>query len=198
MEKPLTQMTDKALMRSAVRGDHNAFNEIVRRYTRPLAEFAAARTTIREDAEDVVQESFLLAYRYLHSFDERYPLKNWLFTIVYRQLISFYRKKQTVRLSEDTMQQLAAPQAAPTPHAWLWDTARMMSQDMFTALWLKYKQDMSVAEVAHVMQKSQTSVRVLLHRARKQLAREIVTCPAKKAEERTWKFHGNTCLERTK
>jgi len=191
-------MTDTALIRSAINGNHGAFNEVVRRYARLLAEFAAARTATYQDAEDAVQETFLLAYRHLQSFDERYPLKNWLFTIVYRQLVSSYRKKQPGRLSEEVMQQLATTQPPTLPHEWLWDAARMMGADMFTVLWLKYKQEMPIAEIAAIMKKSQTAVRVLLHRARKRLAREIAECPPETAEQLNWNFRRSACLERTK
>lgn len=198
MENNLAHMTDKELVQSAVNGNRGAFDELMRRYARPMAEFAAARTANYQDAEDAVQESFLLAYRHLHSFDEHYRLKNWLFTIVYRQLVSSYRKKQTGRLSKETIEQLAAAPLSPTPHDWLWDVARAMNTDMFTVLWLKYKQEMPIAEVAQVMKKSQTAVRVLLHRARKRLAREISECPPEAAEQLNWNFHRSPCLERTK
>ena len=84
-----------------------------------------------------------------------------------------------------------------TSHDWLWETARTMNTEMFTALWLKYKQDMPVAEIAQVMKKSQTAVRVLLHPARKRLADEITESSESRTEQANWNISRIGCFERT-
>jgi len=94
------QIRDVELVRTTLKGDRAAFDEIVQRYCRPLAKFAASRTATFQDAEDITQETFLRAYLNLSSYNTKYSLKNWLFTIAYRLIISAYRKKSPVRLSE--------------------------------------------------------------------------------------------------
>ena len=190
-------ITDNALVQSALAGEPDAFSEIVRRYHQPLAEFAAARTARYQDAEDAVQETFLRAFENLHSFDRRYSLKNWLFTIAYRELVSSYRKKKPLRLSDNTAGRLSTETAASTSFDWLWETARMMGTEIFSILWLKYKQEMSIAEIAQVTKKSQTAVRVLLYRARKRLARQIAEEPTETSDSIPWNFRKAACAERT-
>ena len=165
--------TDHELVRSTLCGDRTAFEAIVSRYSRPLAEFAARKTNRVQDAEDIVQETFLRAYLNLHTFDGRYALKNWLFTIAYRLIISDYRKKRPQLVADDTILHAAGEPDDDNPMDWLWAVAEKMGDDLHTVLWLRYKQELEIAEIADVMQKTQIGVRVLLHRARRRLAERL-------------------------
>ncbi|HOK96496.1 MAG TPA: sigma-70 family RNA polymerase sigma factor [Anaerohalosphaeraceae bacterium] len=163
--------SDQAVARAAAAGDRAAFDEIVRRYMRPLLEFAAAKTSV-PNAEDIVQETFLRAYQNITAYSDRYTLKSWLFTIAWRQIISLYRKKQPDLLTDEPAWR-PAESADPPDAEWLWAAARTMGQDYYTVLWLRYQQQMTTDEIAQVMRKSQIGVRVLLHRARKRLGQMI-------------------------
>ena len=177
MGNHLLQMTDKELARSAACGDRVVFDEIVRRYCRELTLFAAAKTANLQDAEDIVQETFLRAYQNINSFNSKYSLKNWLFTINYRLIVSNYRKRKPLQLSDETASQLTVHETNTKKNQWLWQTVRLLGPNAFTALWLRYKQNMNTAEIAEIMNKSKITVRVLLHRARKQLAKKIASQP---------------------
>ena len=173
MGNSFQEMTDGQLVQSVVCGDCAAFDEIVRRYCRPLTLFAIARTGSVHNAEDIVQETFLRAFQNINSFNGLYSLHNWLFTIAYRLIVSGYRKKKPQELSNDAVVQLSNDEPKSEEYEWLWQAARKLSHDAFTALWLRYKQDMTTNEIAQVMKKSKVMVRVLLHRSRKSLAERI-------------------------
>jgi len=66
IEQPVSE--EMQLVRRAKRGDVQAFEELVRRYDRNVFRIAQHITQNREDAEDVVQEAFLKAYRNWRSF----------------------------------------------------------------------------------------------------------------------------------
>src|SRR5262249_7278051 len=58
----------------------------------------------------------------------------------------------------------------------IWDWARgSVPKPQFDVLWLRYHEEMNVAEIARVLRKTQTSIKVLLFRARKSLARRFKT-----------------------
>jgi RNA polymerase sigma-70 factor (ECF subfamily) len=173
MENNFQQMTDTQLARSVDCGDLAAFDEIVRRYCRPLTLFAVGRTGSVHDAEDIIQETFLRAYQNMDSFNTLYSLKNWLFTIAYRLIVSDYRKKRPKLISDETVTQIPAKQPGLQENQWLWQAARQLGPQAFTALWLRYKQQMSTSEIAQVMNKTKIMVRVLLHRSRIRLAEQI-------------------------
>jgi len=190
-------MCDEELARTAAGGGRAAFDEIVRRYCQPLTHFAAAKTKTLQDAEDIVQETFLRAYKYSHSFKSKYSLKNWLFTIAYRLIVSEYRKKRPQPLSNKAAVQLEAAEPNLQENQWVWEAAREMGAEAFTALWLRYKQDMTISEIAQVMKKTKISVRVMLHRNRLRLAKKIAHQPDM-AEHSQWIRGRVVFLERVK
>ena len=66
--------------------------EWVRTYSKPLFSYAATRLNSHSDAEDVVQETFLKAYRSLASFTPGTDAKSWLFQILINTIRDHYRK----------------------------------------------------------------------------------------------------------
>jgi RNA polymerase sigma-70 factor (ECF subfamily) len=198
MKEDVEQMTDEELACSSAGGDRAAFDQIVRRYTRPLADFVAARTSTFQDAEDIVQDTFLRAYTNIESFDQRYALKNWLFTIAYRLVVSAYRKKRPGQLTLKAADSIAIePAKESTSIDWIWQAASELSPQTYTILWLRYKQDMQIDEIARIMKKTKVGVRVKLHRARKQLAAQIIQTPSYQTQVH-WNQPGNACMKRIK
>lgn len=96
--------TDGELVRRAGKGDVGAFNGLVRKWEKPLYNFALRLTGQREDALDLAQDAFLKAYRQLHQLQARDKFSHWLFKIA---LNLFYTAKrgshegQTVSLDEE-------------------------------------------------------------------------------------------------
>jgi len=75
------ESTDRAFVARARSGDADAFRVLVERHGRALFRLAFRMTGNEQDAEDVVQESFLRAYRQLAKFDERASFGTWLYRI---------------------------------------------------------------------------------------------------------------------
>jgi RNA polymerase sigma-70 factor (ECF subfamily) len=57
-------------------------------------------------------------------------------------------------------------------HLWAL-SRRCLSENQFTAIWLRYKEDLSIRDIGHVMNKSRTHVKVLLYRGREKLAKTL-------------------------
>src|SRR5438874_4487934 len=70
-----------AVLARARQGDSEAFRALVERHSRSLFRLAFRMIGNEQDAEDVVQESFLRAYRQLGKFDERASFGTWLYRI---------------------------------------------------------------------------------------------------------------------
>jgi RNA polymerase sigma-70 factor (ECF subfamily) len=77
----LMEMSDSVAVAQARAGDSGAFRVLVERHSRNLFRLAYRMTGHQEDAEDVVQETFLRAYRQLGKFDERASFGTWLYRI---------------------------------------------------------------------------------------------------------------------
>jgi RNA polymerase sigma-70 factor (ECF subfamily) len=75
------ELTDAVFVAKARSGDPDAFRVLVERHSRALFRLAFRMTGNQSDAEDVVQESFLRAYRQLAKFDDRASFGTWLYRI---------------------------------------------------------------------------------------------------------------------
>ena len=77
----LMELTDSVAVAQARAGDSGAFRVLVERHSRNLFRLAYRMTGHQQDAEDVVQETFLRAYRQLSKFDDRASFGTWLYRI---------------------------------------------------------------------------------------------------------------------
>jgi RNA polymerase sigma-70 factor, ECF subfamily len=82
----------------ARKGDSDAFRELVEQHSRSAFRLAYRMTRNEQDAEDVVQESFLRAYRHLGRFEARSHFGTWLYRIVANCAVEHVR----TRLSRQT------------------------------------------------------------------------------------------------
>ncbi len=115
--------TDRAFVAKARLGDPDAFRALVEHHSRPLFRLAFRMTGNQQDAEDVVQESFLRAYRQLGKFDERASFGTWLYRIATNCSLDAMRSRK--RRSEQQAPEgvsagmedpvLSLPSGDPTP-----------------------------------------------------------------------------------
>src|SRR5438132_8106996 len=83
-----------AVLARARQGDSEAFRALVDRHSRSLFRLAFRMTGNEQDAEDVVQESFLRAYRQLGRFQARANFGTWLYRIVANCSVDLLRARQ--------------------------------------------------------------------------------------------------------
>jgi len=85
--------SDAALLARVQAGDADAFAELVRRYQSALTRVARSRLGRRDWAEDVVQETFLAAFKSCATYDPRFAFRTWLWTILLNQCASHYQRR---------------------------------------------------------------------------------------------------------
>jgi RNA polymerase sigma-70 factor (ECF subfamily) len=183
------QKTDEELAREARAGSRRSFEELALRYKRRLFAYFRPRLGSDQDAEDLVQETFLKLYRNIHNYDPAHRFSTWLYTSANRLAISSYRRKRTAagRLGAevaDVPAGLAVQAAGETRSAGLWDAAGTLGGNQYRVLWLRYGEDLSIEEIAASIGKSRLAVRLLLHRARTNLMKRVGPAPGR-AEAKT-------------
>lgn len=87
-------LSDAELARAAAAGSEEAFREIVSRFERPVFGLVLRMVRDRPTAEDLVQETFVKAYRGLGGYDPRRKLSSWLFKIAHNAAIDHLRRRQ--------------------------------------------------------------------------------------------------------
>jgi RNA polymerase sigma-70 factor, ECF subfamily len=88
--------SDAALVTSAKCGDTHAFDKLVLRYNRRVFTVAQRITNNREDAEDVVQESFQKAFLHLKDFQEKSRFSTWLTRIAMNEAFILLRRRRGI------------------------------------------------------------------------------------------------------
>ncbi len=173
---------DEELAARAQAGCIASFEELVRRYQAPALHFLR-RLGAGADAEDLLQETFLRAYRGLDQYRGPGRFITWLFTIARRVQINHFRRSLPGPGSEGLASARARGPEPPEIVAEneqrqrLWDmAARILSDDERTAVWLYYVEGMSTKEISAVLERSWVSVKTMLFRARRRLLALLPEC----------------------
>lgn len=158
---------------SAPAADRAAFAALVEEHQDRLRGFLYRYTRNRQDAEDLTQDTFVKAFRAYHRYDPRYSFATWLYTIARRTAYNHFRDaKPAEALAFDVAETAPAPDeraAQVDERSWVWEAAKRLKPEFREALVLKYVEDLSIEEIARVLRKSQTNVKIILFRARNSL-----------------------------
>jgi RNA polymerase sigma-70 factor (ECF subfamily) len=178
---------EESLIDNALNGRPDAFGDLVQPYLIPLMRFARARLGSQSEAEDIVQQAVLRAFRHLGQFRHEASFKTWLGAIASNEVIHWRRGQAVVpirRLNESHAASLADPSSSPHAECQRREDAERLRQAM-TKLPAKYRQmiqlrdlhELSVAETARSLSLSAAAVKTRHHRARKMLVRTLATKP---------------------
>ncbi len=158
------------LLRRLQAGDQYAWVELIQSMRSRLLGYLRHNVPTQEDAEDVLGETMIAAVRALKDFDGKASLSTFIFSLAYRKIADFWRKRQdTVALVEHQRSPLGVSSRA-LEFAEMLDQLPELSKQV---LILRYQVGLSVGEIAQVIDRSYKGTESLLSRARQQL-REVV------------------------
>ena len=188
-------LSDEQLAGECQAGPLSAFEELVSRHESRLFHFLCQKMRSRENAQDVAQTVLITAWQRIGQYRTKAKFATWLYTIARNMVISHYRKHCRMHhcelecAGEKLVQTETPADELPTgeEHENLWLVARaVLKNDYYDVLWFKYQEHLSIAEIARLMKRSNTLVKVMLHRARKALGRALLAeetaVPAKTPE----------------
>ena len=185
--------TDRNLIDAHCQGSKTAFTELVCRYGEGLFGYLIRMSGNRDQAEDLVQETFKRVHEKAHTFRGT-QLKNWLFTIATRVAIDSLRKRKRIRLvslnqqadcSDEACEQLETLAVAdnscePSQEVVLNEQKEQVRQAIESlparqraTLVLAYYQELSYREVAEVLGCSIGTVKAQMSRALRTLAQKL-------------------------
>ncbi len=169
---------DREVVRRAQQGDDGAFHGLVDRYAGRLFRFAFSLVGNAADAEDVVQETFLGAFRGLASFEQRSSVETWLFRIAVRQAAKSRRsrgRRRTVSLDhlpESRERDGWSPEKVDT-RLDVMAVLATLSPEHREVVVLREFEGMSYAEMADVLDVPRGTVESRLFRAREKLKERL-------------------------
>ena len=179
-----TGPNDNEVLSRVLRGDQQAYAEIVERYQSFVFTIALRYTSNREDAEEIAQDSFVKAYRSLSDFRGDSKFSTWLYTIVTTTSLTFLRKKklETHSLDNEKVFEAAdsldsgfrANQVEQKSRVTMVNKAiGLLSPDDAQIITLFYKGEQSLDEIGQIMGMEPNTVKVRLHRARQRLREKM-------------------------
>ncbi len=181
-----TGLNDNEIISQVLSGEYQAYAGLVNRYQGYVFTLTLRMVKNREDAEEVAQDVFIKAYKYLADFKGASKFSTWLYTIVNNTCISFLRKKKLdihsldnekvfemannrdSGMKADTVEQKSR-------QAMVNKAISLLNPDDAQIITLFYKAEQSLEETAQVLGIETNAAKVRLHRARTRLKEKMET-----------------------
>lgn len=181
-----TGLNDNEIISKVLAGDHQAYEGLVNRYQNYVFTLTLRMIKSREDAEEVAQDVFIKAYKYLADFRGTAKFSTWLYTIVNNTCISFLRKKKpeihsldnerVFEVADSVGSGMGANQVEQKSRVSMVNKAiSMLGPDDAEIITLFYKAEQSLDEIAQVLGLEVNTAKVRLHRARVRLKEKMET-----------------------
>lgn len=165
-------------------GDEEAFHMIFNRYGRPVLSFIQHQVGNRDLAEELMQESFVRAYRNLGGLRDEQRLSTWLFgiarNVVRESARSARRSERNVALDEPESMELESREALPEGavlqvemRRQIQDALLTLDEDKRTVFSLKIFHEKSYEEISAITGHSIGKLKTDLHRARAEMRKKI-------------------------
>ena len=179
-----TGLNDSEIISKVLSGDYQAYAGLVNRYQNYVFTLTLRMIKSREDAEEVAQDVFIKAYKYLADFKGASKFTTWLYTIVNNTCISFLRKKKLDihSLDNEKVFETAANQDSgmnanlieqKSKLAMVNNAISLLNPDDAQILTLFYKAEQSLEETAQILGIETNAAKVRLFRARTRLKEKM-------------------------
>jgi RNA polymerase sigma-70 factor (ECF subfamily) len=172
---------DLEIVSSVLQGNSGDFRKIVEKYQNTMYRLARSYLSNHEEAEDATQEVFLRAYKSLNRFNLEKRFLNWLYTIAINHLKSRYSRILRFQDKQERFQQEPRPaQDTPETETEQSETKQeirhmvgSLPNNLKETVILYYYEEMSVNQIAEVLEISRENVKSRLFRARKKIRENL-------------------------
>lgn len=175
----MSQHTDQHLIAETLKGNSRSYGMLVEKYQAYVFTIAIRVVKLKEEAEEVAQDTFVKAYESLRSFRGDSKFSSWLYSIAYRKALDRVRKssrQQTSELleeiteddtkfAENALEQMEAKERT----AKIEECIMALPETDAALITLYYFEEKSVKEIAQVVNLSEDNIKIKLYRSRKKL-----------------------------
>lgn len=158
---------ESALVRAA-ETDTEVFALLYDRYVQPLYHYCYHRTNNVHDAEDLTAQTFLAVLEAFSQYRRDGHFAAWLFTIARNKVVDYYRRAPNVPLEESALPPVHSDLADETESSQqeviLLGAIRALTEDEQELIRLRYVAELSFAEIARALRKSEGATKKMLYR----------------------------------
>jgi RNA polymerase sigma-70 factor (ECF subfamily) len=200
----LPALSDEQVVARVLDGDLASFELIMRRYNQRL--FRLARSIVRDedDAEDIVQETYVRAFQHLSQYSGQARFSTWLTKVALHEALARRRRAMRLRVVDltdplnsnmvPTMATSGAEQQSSVKelHAFVTAAVDELPEELRTVFVMRLVEGLDTAQTADCLDLTESNVKVRLHRARL-LLRERLEARIGDSFRQLYEFGGNRC-----
>ena len=180
---------DSTIIQQALKGDQEAYSQLLTKYRGAIYSLIHKMIPDKDEAEDLVQETFIKAFAALHSFNEEYAFSTWIFKIASNNCIDFLRKRrlQTFSINKPTESKNGAvskdfPDPFINPEMQLMESEKRSIIDSAikslpkkyrSAIIMRHKEEKSYEEISKALGIPLGTVKARIFRAREKLKKHL-------------------------
>lgn len=183
-KKPLT---DQQLALRARRGNEGAFQMLVSRYRGKLLAYLRHLGASHDEADDLLQDVFIKAYRALARFDARRRFSPWVYRIAHNEAVNLLKRRNRRALVSwediaNSNDKIEIADLSETPEEMIEGEERrdaihralgLLSHEHREILVLRYYHDKSYSEMSEILGRPENTIASMLNRAKKKLAERM-------------------------
>lgn len=174
----MEEKTDKELYKEFLLGNKESFEKIVIKHKDSIIYFIQRYVRSVDIAEDLAQDVFVYILIHKKNYKFEYSLKTYLYTIAKSKALNYIkREKRIVALDENQFEDLEELEEKVFRNERtekLKKAIKKLKTDYQNAIYLADIEELSYKEIAHILKKTDSSVKVLIHRARKALEKIMI------------------------
>lgn len=170
--------TDQQLIERTLGGDSAAFDTLCQRYHDQLLVMLKQKCQREDQAEDILQDTFIKSYMNLERYDSSYTFGQWVYTIARNLFIDFTRRRRESCVLIDSSYELQTPSDTPTPEErvisqqnglQLDDILAQLPENYRLVAELRFWREYSYEEIARQLDLPLNTVKTQISRARERL-----------------------------
>ena len=174
----MEEKTDKQLYKEFLLGNRDSFEKIVVRHKDSIIYFIQRYVKSVDIAEDLVQDVFVYILINKNNYKFEYSLKTYLYTIAKSKALNYIkREKRIVELDEnqfEDLEQLEEKVFKNERAENLRKAIQKLKMEYQNAIYLADIEELSYKEIGHILKKTDSSVKVLIYRARRALEKIVI------------------------
>ena len=174
----MEEKTDKELYKEFLQGNKESFEKIVTRHKDAIIYFIQRYVKSIDIAEDLAQDVFVYILIHKKNYKFEYSLKTYLYTIAKSKTLNYIkRERRIVELDENQFEDLEELEEKVFKNEKAENLKKAIQKlkiEYQSAIYLADIEELSYKEIAHILKKTDASVKVLIHRARKALEKVVM------------------------